>query len=128
VKKAIAFLFVTVYLLSTTEMGQLLKVPAFVTHFVEHRQADSDITLWKFICIHYANDDVKYPDYEKDMKLPFKTHDHCGSQVNATIPPEPITFPPRRVIYLPSRMKYFNREHGLIASFHSLIWQPPRFC
>ena len=35
-----------------------------------------------FLYIHYTHDIAKDSDYDKDMKLPFKTHDGC---TNSTI-------------------------------------------
>ena len=72
-KRIIALTFLSLYLISTTELHQLLKLPALVEHFSEHQQKDKTITLWKFLCIHYANGNKKDADYEKDSKLPFKT-------------------------------------------------------
>lgn len=127
-KKALVLFSLTVYLFSATEMGQLLKMPAFVTHFIEHQQENKEITLWQFICIHYLHGAVKDADYDKDMKLPFKAHDHCGLQVSSTIPPEPIGLPAKKVIYSIPPKKYHSHDAGFTASFHSLIWQPPKAC
>lgn len=127
-KKVIALFFLTAYLLSSTEMGQLLKIPAFITHFKEHQQQDRNISLWEFLCIHYAHGNVKDADYEKDMKLPFKTHDYSGLQFNFTTPPKVTAFIAARVVYFSSPKKYYTTDADFTASFHSLIWQPPRSC
>lgn len=120
--------FLTVYLLSATEMGQFLKIPAFITHFTEHQQQNKDITLWEFLCIHYAHGDVKDADYKKDMKLPFKTHEYGGLQFSFTTLPESFVFTAERITYFPSTKKYYTTDADFTASFHSRIWQPPKVC
>lgn len=127
-KRAIALFFLTAYLLSSTELGQLLKIPVFASHFVEHQQQNKDITLWEFICIHYAQGDVKDADYETDRKLPFKTHDNCGTQHSCTIPPSLSNFPIEKIVHVTSRMKYFVNDVSWTSSFLSQIWQPPKSC
>jgi hypothetical protein len=54
-----------------------MKLPLFVKHFIEHKDKDAQLSLSKFIEMHYANTDVKDVDYDEDMKLPFKTHNIC---------------------------------------------------
>jgi hypothetical protein len=78
-KKLFAISFLFIYLFSTTELHQLLKAPLLIEHFMEHREENKDITLWQFLYAHYAGDYVKDADYDKDMKLPFKTHSNCVS-------------------------------------------------
>ena len=95
---------------------------------MEHKQENKDITLWKYLCIHYAHSNMKDADYEKDMKLPFKSHEDCSnlnfepftvtvfsSEIIKPIINETQLFPPRN-------------ESFLSSSFQSNIWQPPKFC
>jgi hypothetical protein len=115
-------------MLSTTELSQLLKLPSLVEHFIEHRQEDKQITLWDFLCMHYAHGIVKDADYDKDMKLPFKTHDGC---TNSTFSPfTPYNFSTevvKTVISEPTSFPSYN-EVFTASSFLSNIWQPPRGC
>lgn len=85
--KLITIFFLTSYLFSRTVLGQLVKLPAFVNHFKEHKTQNKDLTIWQFLCIHYAHGNVKDADYEEDMKLPFKTHLNCFIQTNVVVPP-----------------------------------------
>jgi hypothetical protein len=115
-------------MLSTTELSQLFKLPLLVEHFTEHRQENSDITLWDFLCMHYAHGIVKDADYDKDMKLPFKTHDGC---TNSTISPfAPTNFSTEIVKTVISESRSFPsyKEAFTASSFLSTIWQPPRHC
>lgn len=127
-KRIIALTFLSLYLISTTELHQLLKLPALVEHFSEHQQKDKTITLWKFLCIHYANGNKKDADYEKDSKLPFKTIDNCNSFNHITLLPEQkFCF---NTIFLFTEKKEIQKYHPSfsISNYLKSIWQPPKFC
>lgn len=62
-------------------MGELLKLPDLGRHYLEHRQLDSQISLAKFLAMHYLGQDLKDQDAEKDMKLPFKKIAHGATSV-----------------------------------------------
>ncbi len=89
-KKAFAIFLVSLYIFSFTETRELLKLPAFIEHYKEHKAENSHITLLGFITLHYLNGSQKDADYAKDMKLPFKTHDF--SCYNLAIQDLPKTF------------------------------------
>ena len=73
-KKWVAIFFLSLYLLSTTEAHQLLKLPLLVQHYFEHKAENNRITLLSFLNMHYAETVVYDADYAQDMQLPFKTH------------------------------------------------------
>jgi hypothetical protein len=128
-KKCIAILILAVYLLSSTELHQLLKVPFLVEHFFEHKEQNKDITLWQFLCLHYADQHAKTADYEKDRKLPFKSHDGCCANFVAyiaqDIPSVPLIDKP---IYNETQSFRLYKEVYAHASYLDAIWQPPRAC
>ncbi len=115
----------SVYLVSTTEACQLLKIPILVEHFIEHRKHDLHLTFWAFLKMHYDHP-VKDADYQKDQKLPFVTHsgtltlvftlDNCFS-----LELEKWTFP--SLEGAPPYKNVFYEKDILTA-----IWQPPRVC
>ena len=116
--------------MATTELYQLLKLPFLVEHFMEHKEQNKDITLLDFLSLHYANGDVKDADYEEDMKLPFKSHSNtittnivdamASTVLKITIHPKP-NFVELKVIII-------AKEAIFASSYHSNIWQPPKFC
>jgi hypothetical protein len=127
VKKFFAISFLFIYLFSSTELSQLLKTPLLVEHFIEHREENKHLTLWQFLHTHYAAGDVKDADYDKDMKLPFKSHDNCVANVlNVYLPIQKVTLAkPFRFI----ENNYSKpQEQFLHSSFLSNIWQPPKSC
>ncbi len=118
----------SVYLLSTTELYQLVKLPVLVEHFVEHKQENQNITLWDFLCMHYAHGIVKDADYEKDMKLPFKTHDYSvGFTFPAFTPQNMSTVIAKPIRKVPTRFPVY-KEAWKASSYLSTIWQPPKSC
>jgi hypothetical protein len=125
-KRILSIAFLSLYLFSTTEFHELLKLPAMVEHFSEHKKEMPTISLWKFLCIHYSNGDVKDHDHDKDMKLPFKTHDNCGgANFISLIPEHKFTFEKNTRLFVVKNIpNYYNK----IIPAHSLnsIWQPPK--
>ena len=61
------------YLVSTTELYQLFKIPELVEHYVEHKNLNPEMTLTAFLKTHYDHP-VKDGDYGKDQRLPFIIH------------------------------------------------------
>jgi hypothetical protein len=70
VKKLISILLLSLYLISTTEVYQLLKIPTLIEHYWEHKKLNPEMSLTAFLKTHYENP-VKDGDYGKDQKLPF---------------------------------------------------------
>jgi hypothetical protein len=115
--------------LATTELGQLLKFPAFVQHYKEHKSENKDLTLAEFLMIHYSHGIVKDADYEKDMKLPFKTTGENSFSITAVAStPQTINISVQELHFFESKKKYFVDEHFIPTSFFSNIWQPPKVC
>lgn len=118
----------SIFLVSATELYQLVKLPLLVEHFNEHRQANSDMSLWGFLCMHYDYAAKPDEDYAKDMTLPFKAND---SMINATIAdfvPTTIYISPAKTIYASSvQFGTFDETH-ILSSYLSNIWQPPKSC
>jgi hypothetical protein len=107
-----------------------VKLPFLVEHFIEHKEQNQQLTLWQFLCIHYSQDDNEKSDNEKDMKLPFKSHDNCnGTNIIAFVCNPFAEFQlANRIVYVESEPFLFNQEDPFSTSFLSNIWQPPRVC
>lgn len=126
--KRTAVLLLCCYLFSATELVQFLKIPVLISHFIEHKAQQNDLSIWQFLCIHYASGDVHDADYAKDMKLPFKTcTSHVYSQnpfrlesVGCLIPQDQGTE------FVETRLNYYWLVET--TSSTGLIWQPPKFC
>jgi hypothetical protein len=125
-KRILAIAFLSLYLFSTTEFHELLKLPAMASHYQEHQKEMPNITFWKFICIHYAHGDVQDRDHDKDMKLPFKTHDGCSSaSFISLIPEQKYTLHHMTALAVTKSVPNHYTEF-LCSRFMENIWQPPK--
>lgn len=130
-RKLFAILFLSVYLISTTELGQLLKFPMLIEHYFEHKEKNPQITVMEFLVLHYEGNHLEnHPhddDYEHDQQLPFIVHTDVLSFSCVLTPPfsfevdakypvskEPKTLPLDDI---------FSDNNYLSA-----IWQPPKSC
>jgi len=62
----------TLFLLDTTPLYQILKSPQLVRHYIEHRALNKDVGIVEYLAMHYWGQDMDDSDDEKDMQLPFK--------------------------------------------------------
>lgn len=125
--KFIPISFLVIYLFSATELNQLVKVPMLVEHFNEHKTQNTEITFCDFLFMHYCGHDANDNDYDKDMKLPFKSHDgHAGFNAVAYMPSR-IHFVVKPVF---RETKTFNNHYEKFFTSVDLscIWQPPKTC
>lgn len=114
------------YLFTTTELGQLLKIPILISHYLEHK-ASSNLSLSQFLNMHYAQGDIKDADYANDMKLPFKTHENCTNFIN-TLVMQPFLLGSHPLCIHVEKAKYVFIANMCTFSYNSSIWQPPKFC
>lgn len=116
-------------MVSTTELSELLKLPVLVEHYIEHKDRSPEMSLVDFLALHY-NDHLKdHPhdhDYEQDQKLPFVVHTQTLSF--NFIYPQPIVVEFKSIPTTEDESKFNpNNERFVANTFHSFIWQPPKF-
>jgi hypothetical protein len=126
VKKHLSILFLSVYLLSVTQLVELIKLPVMVEHYVEHKEQNPNLTVLQFLCIHYQGPDVYDADYDKDMKLPFKSHTNISSVVFYPLIQEYKTVQKVNFTYKKQDLYTYSFAYSSISL--SSIWQPPRNC
>ncbi len=126
-RRITAYVFLLLYLFASTELHELVKVGAFISHYAEHRMEDKHLTLLDFINIHYFNGNVIDDDYAKDMQLPFKTADCCQSGASYILPlPAVIALPVLDPFHSGKLPRY---DQSMLPSAHTAdIWQPPKAC
>ncbi|MCP1297784.1 hypothetical protein NK356_01190 [Chryseobacterium sp. S0630] len=106
------------YVLATTNAGEVLKVPMFVEHFMEYHGS-----LSEFVMEHYDNH-KQDSDWDTDQKLPF-INPPIVLTVHAQLPelsfeikkPKEITVSKKTSIY---------KEKDFFQQYLSQIFQPPR--
>ena len=67
-KKGFAIFFLVLYVVSTTQVIEILKLPMLLSHFQDHRIQDKEISFLDFLEIHYLNKNPIDEDYAQDMK------------------------------------------------------------
>ena len=128
-KKYSAILFLILYLTTTTELCQLLKIPLLTQHFTEHHFYNNNLTFLEFLSNHYSQEDDNDGDKEKDSKLPFKSHSFCNDTVNIVLlnnVENLFLFTLQKIKIPKSISSFYNLCFS--SSFSNAIWQPPQFC
>lgn len=115
-------------MLSTTQLSEVLKLPMLLQHYIDHKEENKSLSFIDFLEIHYAHGSPKDADYEKDMKLPFKS---ITTNITASISfftPFP-NFKHNPVVYFKNNKQQFSEYSFTYSSaFLSSIWQPPKSC
>lgn len=127
-KKFLSIFLLSIYLISITELSQLVKLPLLMEHFTEHKQKDVDMSLWKFLQIHYSQNKLNDADDEKDMKLPFKSHHGCISSIVSESVPFNYYYFTSKPVFSHSNSYSSYTEQFLTSACLTSIWQPPKFC
>jgi hypothetical protein len=105
----------------------VLKLPLLAEHFNEHKSLNQGTTFWDFLVMHYTNNDVKYADHDKDMRLPFKSHEGSTHSTLFTFSNNP------QLLILIKPVVIDLNEYNLLenicfnSEYLSNIWQPPKY-
>lgn len=128
-KKMFVLFCISIYLISTTELSQLLKFPVLVEHYIEHKDKSPELTLIDFLEIHYNNHLKDHPydeDYEQDQKLPFIAQADVLSV--CFVFNSLVTFEIKNKPLLSKRQKAISFDDAFLENrLLSSIWQPPKF-
>lgn len=73
-KKCLQILFIAL-VLNNSCFNELCKLPALITHYIEHHRLDNRVGIIEFMAMHYWGEDINDNDQKKDMQLPFKNVD-----------------------------------------------------
>jgi len=126
VNKLIAIFFLFGYFFASTEAKQLFKIPVIFQHYAEHRQENNHLSLLDFLDMHYMHGSPFDQDYDRDMKLPFKT----SGDVFSFFPITADTMPAEFTMTLPqtgiSPINKIPTTQDLRTPPAQSIWQPPR--
>ena len=124
-KRLSALFFFTLYLLSTTEASQLLKLPVIIQHYQEHQQLNKHISFFAFLDMHYMHGSPHDEDYDRDMQLPFKRADHHASLSPVSVPASVRVVLSAHTIPASPVFIIRNDDH-LYSTYYPVIFQPPR--
>jgi len=119
--------FIVVTLASSTELGQLLRLPILFWHFHEHQAKDNDMTFVDFLKLHYETADSKKEFDPKDSSLPFKSC-QCAVMAHFVAMPPTLIDIPQKPIFSFSNATPLGKDLASYSSYLSNIWQPPKSC
>ncbi|WP_109699449.1 hypothetical protein [Chitinophaga deserti] len=124
-KKIIALILFAVYLISSTELRELAKLPVLIQHFNEHRELNHLITFTEYLTDHYNNLPHTDNDEERDNQLPFKRVD-SNVMFSPVIPATGTVELRKPVIPIASNELFSRNVHFFPSATVSKIWQPPK--
>jgi hypothetical protein len=126
-KKIAAISFLFVFLCAHTQVGQLLKLPVLLHHYLAHEEEDDHTTSFvDFLDQHYLEGSSHSSTDNEHQKLPFKSVDFSFAQSNFIIEaPFTFTVKPDKPI---SKINSIYSEIFFSSSISSKIWQPPKSC
>jgi hypothetical protein len=129
-KRIIAISFLSIFLCANTEIGQLLKLPTLIHHFLEHHDDKNDdeygIGFIDFLKNHYTENDNHSDNAKHDhQNLPFKTCD-CQSLSTLIALVQQTVFVLHTSTIISSKNSASYREQHYTSKSFGSIWQPPR--
>lgn len=118
--KNIAILFTALYMLATTHLIELLKLPILIEHYAEYHG-----DLLDFVVHHYGGHE-RDADWDTDMKLPFMK----GTPVMMVLAnvPDNIIIERPNIATVPSERPIPHYQLSHYFNYLSSIFQPPQFC
>jgi len=124
-KKRITFTILVLYLFSTTEFREILKLPVLFQHFNEHKQLNHHLSFFGFIYDHYNSVPHTDNDQERDNQLPFKTID-MSSFLTPAIPVSNLNNFEKAVKIIIKNDAFHYTEGYIPSPDTGKIWQPPK--
>lgn len=115
-----SIMFSMIYVLATTNVAEVLKVPLFIEHLMEYPGS-----VTEFLVEHYDNHQPD-ADWETDQKLPF-FNPPVVLMVYAKLPDTIFHIEKFKEIIISQKPTVY-KEKDFSSSYLSRIFQPPRFC
>ncbi|UMQ41419.1 hypothetical protein MKS83_18775 [Chryseobacterium sp. Y16C] len=109
-----------IYVIATTNVTEVLKVPVFIEHLMDYHGSFSE-----FFVEHYDNHKPD-SDWDTDQKLPF-FNPPIVLMVYAKLPETTFHIEKIKEI-ITSQKPTVYQEKDFSSSYLSHIFQPPRFC
>lgn len=124
-KRQFALFFLFTFLLTNTELHQLLRLPVLLAHYQEHLTLNSEIDFIEYILLHYTPGEMD-ADFERDQQLPFKGQHTCIEIIwtTAVVPKDTVDLTTKEIKDSRNYTSYY-KEFFTTTSLLS-IWQPPR--
>ncbi|WP_426670416.1 hypothetical protein ACPPVU_04050 [Mucilaginibacter sp. McL0603] len=121
-QRRIARLFLLIFLMQVTPLGEFARLPLLVQHYMQHKHLHPETTIYGFFKMHYLDKTVVDSDYDQDMQLPFKTV-HAHFAVQMSMPQASLTL--SNVFFPLIKEDITNLQFILPNSSLSSIFKPP---
>ncbi len=116
----------SLYLLSATELCELLKMDVLIEHFKETKKQEGDISFMQFLFMHYVTDDGNSKDNNRDEQLPFKSQASLMASVSmAVILNKPESLNIEKEV-TSTRDFSLYKDPFLLPAVSNTVWNPPR--
>ncbi|MBV2196016.1 MAG: hypothetical protein KUL78_05895 [Flavobacterium sp.] len=121
--KLIAFFLISVFMCANTSIGQLLKIPNLIEHYIEHKNelTTASISFIDFLESHYSKNAENNPEEHQD--LPFKTFE-IASTVFVLVNHTNFQIQPVKAV-ISSKQKFFYHQ-SFKSHLITTIWLPPK--
>jgi len=125
-KRLVPILLLSAYLISSTELYQLAKLPRLVEHFSLHKSRDNKLSVLEFLKLHYSKEEVWDADDTEDAKLPFKDHSYRANTISIALIEKTTASQLSTPLYSNIKSYPLYKEAFLTSFFISGVWQPPK--
>ena len=125
VKSITAILLLSVYLITATGFGELLKMSMLIDHYNQHCKSCTSLSFLDFMEMHYVTDDLNADDNTDDKKLPFKSPEVLLDIITQDLIcyHSPSVF---KSLELISGTFTIPLEKFQIKHYHPNVWHPPQ--
>jgi len=124
-KKTTVILFITLFLLETSGLKEIIKTPLLIHHYFEHIASHPKDDFISFITKHYITEQRSDSAHDKktDTQLPFKSLESFQAHISAFIISEAKI---SAVIFNTESPTFTVCGASAIFSRSFDIWQPPK--
>jgi hypothetical protein len=123
VRKVGGYILLFIFFANSTYLSEVYKLPALVSHFIEHHQQDKKVGLMEFLAMHYWGDDMDDNDQDKDMQLPFKSIDFHHATIAMPVSKTTIG---RLQHYTIINLQFPHQDYNLSNPALSSLFRPPQ--
>jgi hypothetical protein len=127
-KRCWAFLLILIFVQANTALGEFVKTPMLVHHFMAHSKEYSNHNFIRFLAEHYS-DQKPHQHHEKHAnehdQLPFKTIENNASSHFSVDTPVQFQFNKQILLLGAANTPQYSPLHYNNA-YLDRIWQPPK--
>lgn len=104
---------------------ELVKIPALLEHYAQHKSQQNELSFNDFLFMHYIGDDSNSQDNNSDAELPFKgTSQVSGTNVDLYLAPQ-IAFNCEIIREETSDKVVPSFNESYAGSFNCQLFRPP---